>query len=82
MQDDLGLREGFLDCRLDRIAHDVGTPQRHVGVQHDMELDELGEARGPRAQVVRAAHAGLAMDDVENAPAILFRQLVVHQHVD
>src|SRR5450755_1613764 len=52
VQDDLGLGEGLAQHGFDAVADHMGVAQRHRGVDDDMELDELGEARRPRAQLV------------------------------
>src|SRR5580704_3374763 len=82
MQDDLGLGEGLAQRGFYAIADDVGVAERHRRVEDDMELDELGEARRSCAQLVHAAHLGMAARDVEDPLSLVVRQLAVHQHVE
>src|SRR5260370_22905621 len=82
VQDDLGLGEGLAQRGLDAIADDVGVAERHRRVENDMELDELRETRRSRAQLVYAAHLGMAVRDVEDPLSLVVRQLAVHQHVE
>src|SRR5882762_5896773 len=82
VQDDFGLGECFVQRGFDAIANDMGVAERHRRVENDMELDELGEARRSRAQLMDAAHLGMAARDVEDALSLLVRQLAVHQYVE
>src|ERR1700682_2440316 len=82
VQDDLGLGACFVQRGFDAIADDVGVAEWHRRVEDDMELDELREARRSRAQLVYAAHLGMAARDVEDPLSLVVWQLAVHQHVE
>src|SRR5258708_1145827 len=82
MQDDLGLGEGLAQHGFDAVADHMGVAQRHRWVDDDMELDELGEARRPRTQLVHVANLGVTARDLEDPLPLPVRQLAVHQHVE
>jgi hypothetical protein len=60
----------------------VGGHQREAAVDLDMELDEAREAARAGAQLVHAAHAGIAAGDLLDPLAIGLGQLAIHQHVE
>ena len=77
VQDHFRPRKGLEDSRLDVVPHDMGATERHVGMKHDMELDEFRQAGRARAQVVGAADARLGQHDVKYLLPVLIRKLTI-----
>lgn len=86
--DGIGVDQNFDVGEFDRqlgfhLVHDaVCLGNRQVGIDADMELDEILRTAGARAQIVDVDQFGMARRDVEEAGAFFGRPFLVHQLVE